>query len=71
MAGVLLFARVSISNYMASKVPSVLDTVAETVGYRVGIKLGYCALTAIRTTPKTISSPGAKTRSVPFAAPPF
>ena len=50
---------------MASKVPKGL---AITLGYNVGIKLGYCSCNAIRTTAKTISVPGAKTRSVPVAA---
>ena len=34
-------------------------------GGSVGTKLGYCSLTAIQTTSKTISAPGAKTCSVP------
>ena len=37
---------------MASKVPDGLDTVAKTFGYSVSIKLGYCSLSAIRTTSK-------------------
>ena len=50
---------------MASKVPKGL---AITLGYNVGIKLGYCSFTAIQTTPQTISAPVAKPRSVPVAA---
>ena len=53
---------------MASNLPNGLDTVAETPGYSVGIKLGYCSLTASRITSKTTSTPGAKRRSVAVAA---
>ena len=55
---------------MTSKVPNGFGTVATTAGYIVGIKLRYCSLTAIRTTSKTTSTPGAETRSVPVAAKP-
>ena len=53
---------------MASRVVKGFGLVAITPGYSVDIKLGYCSLTAIRTTSKTISDPGAKTRSAPVAA---
>ena len=52
---------------MASKVPKGLGSVAITPGYNVGIKLGYCSSTAIRTTFTTISAPGTKPRSAPAA----
>ena len=68
MAGVLLFARVSKANHMAFKVPYGLDTVAKPPVYCVGIRLGYCSLTPMRTTARTTSIPGAKPRSVPVAA---
>ena len=57
VVGVLLFARVSQANHMASKVPNGLDTVTKTPGHSVGIKLGNCSFTAIRTTSKTTSNP--------------
>ena len=68
MTGVLLFARVSNANHMASKVPNGDDTVAKPPGYSVGIKMGHCSLTIIGTTSKTTSTPGPKTRSVPVDA---
>ena len=68
MAGVLLFARAWKGNHTASKVPKGLGSVVITHGNNVGIKLGYRSFTAIRITPKTISVPGAKARSVPVAA---
>ena len=68
MADVLLLVRAWKANHIASKVPKGLGSVAITPGYNVGIKLGYCSFTAIRTTSKTVSVPGAKARSVPVAA---
>ena len=68
MAGVLLFARVGKANRMASNLPKVLISVVITPGHYVGIKLGSCSFTAIQTTSKPTSIPGAKTRSVPVAA---
>ena len=53
---------------MASKVPNGLGTVVKPPGYSVGIKLGYCSVTTIRTTSNTTSTPGAKRRSAPVAA---
>lgn len=35
--------------------------------YKVGVKLGFCSFTAVRTTSETIFTPEAKTRSVPVA----
>ena len=46
MPGVILFARVSNANHMASEVPNGLDTVAKSPGYSVGIKLGNCKFLA-------------------------
>ena len=56
------------ANHMASKVPKGHGSAAITPGYKIGIKLAYCSFTAIRTTSKTISVPGAKPLSVPVAA---
>ena len=68
MAGALVFTRFWKANHMASKVPKRLSSVAITIGHTVGISLGYCSLTAIQTSSKAISAPGAKTRSVPVSA---
>ena len=68
MADVLLLVRAWKANHIASKVPKGLGSVAITPGYNVGIKLGYCSFTAIRTTYNTVSVPGAKAPSVPVAA---
>ena len=68
MAGVLLVERASKATHIASKEPKGFFSVANFPGYSVGIKVGNCALTDKRTTSKTTSAPGAKTRSVPVAA---
>ena len=67
-AGVLLFARVSKDNHMASKVANGLDTVVNPPGHSASIKLGNCWFSVIRTTSTTTSAPGAEKRSAPVAA---
>ena len=68
IAGVSLLARVGKANRMASSLPNVLISVAITPGHNVGIKLKSCSFTTIRTTSKSLPTPGAKARSVPVAA---
>ena len=67
MDGVYLLARLSKTNHTASKLPTGRGSAVKTPGYLVGIELGYCSLSVMRTTSKAISNPGAKRRSVPVA----
>ena len=54
--------------HISSKEASDFEPVAIEPGYKVGINDGNCSFTAILTTSKTTSTPGARVRSLPVTA---
>ena len=68
MAGVLLLDKSPNAFHILSNEAYGFDPVAIDPGYNVGIKDGNCSFTAILTTSKTTSTPGARVRSLPVTA---
>ena len=64
-AGVLLCAKSLKAFHIASNEAYGFGSVAIEPRYEVGIKVGKCSFTAIRTISNTTSTPGARTRSLP------
>ena len=67
-AGVLLFATSPKAFHILSNEAYGFGSVAIEPGYNVGITMGNCSFTAIRTTSNTTSTPGARVRSLPVTA---
>ena len=67
-AGVLLLDKSPNTFHILSKEAYGFGPVAIDPGYKVGIKEGNCSFTAILTTSKTTSTPGARVRSLPVTA---
>ena len=68
MAGVLLFDKSPNAFHISSNEAYDFGPVAIEPGYKVGINDGNCSFTAILTTSKTTSTPGARVRSIPVTA---
>ena len=68
MAGVLLFDKSPNAFHISSKEAYGFGPVAIEPGYKAGINDGNCSFTAILTTSKTMSTPGARVRSLPVTA---
>ena len=68
MAGVLLLGKSPNAFHIFSNEAYGFGPVAIEPGYNVGINDGNCSLTAILTTSKTTSTPGARVRSLPVTA---
>ena len=63
MAGVLFVDSAPNANHISSIDPNVFDAVANAPWYRTGIRSGHCSLTLLRTTSKTTTTLGTRTRS--------
>ena len=66
--GVLLFAKSPKAFHILSKEAYGFGSVAIEQGCKAGINDGNCSFTAILTTSKTTSTPGARVRSLPVTA---
>ena len=62
--GVLFVDSSPNANHISSMDPKGFDAVANSPGYRTGIRPGYCSLTLLRTTSKSTSMLGARTCSL-------